>query len=477
MIAALRESEETLAEVMNGVPTLISYMDTELRFILVNKAHLDWYGCTEEELIGVSLRDLLPGDVFSRALPYYQQVLRGHEATFENLTMDKDGRERVLNVRLLPHIHNGQIIGFFAALEDITDRKLAEEKIRESEERYRSNIEQSLDGILISDEHGDIAIWNNSMASITGIQRYEAIGRPIWEIMYQLVPDENKSPELQKTIKDTLNNIFELKIDWTGDSREQVIQCPDGTRKDVQESSFVINTGNSLKFGASIRDITERKRAEEAVRQANKKLNLLSSITRHDINNQLTVLQGYLSILQNKHPDPSVDAYLPKITTAAERISSMIQFTKEYEEIGVNAPSWQDCRRLVDSAAREVPPGKVDVKNDFTNNTEVFADPLIVKVFFNLIDNAVRYGGKITTLRFYGEESGADHIIVCEDDGDGIPADDKSRIFERGFGNHTGMGLFLSQEILSITGITIAETGEPGKGARFEMLVPKGMYR
>jgi signal transduction histidine kinase len=117
------------------------------------------------------------------------------------------------------------------------------------------------------------------------------------------------------------------------------------------------------------------------------------------------------------------------------------------------------------------------VKNDFINNTEVFADPLIVKVFFNLMDNAVRHGGKITTIRFYVAESGADHSIVCEDDGEGIPAEEKSRIFKRGFGNNTGLGLFLSREILSITGITIAETGEPGKGARFEMTVPKGMWR
>jgi signal transduction histidine kinase len=211
--------------------------------------------------------------------------------------------------------------------------------------------------------------------------------------------------------------------------------------------------------------------------QTNRKLSLLSSITRHDISNQLTVLMGYLTILQKKTPDPSFTVYFQKVATAAKRISAMIQFTREYEKIGINAPAWQEFRTLVETAAMQAPLGQVIVKNDIPAGTEVFADPLIVKVFFNLMDNAVRYGGKITTIRFSVEDHDGDHIMVCEDDGDGIIDEEKERIFERGFGKNTGLGLTLSQEILSITGITIRETGEPGKGARFEMTVPKGAYR
>ncbi|MCX6701224.1 MAG: sensor histidine kinase [Methanomicrobiales archaeon] len=107
----------------------------------------------------------------------------------------------------------------------------------------------------------------------------------------------------------------------------------------------------------------------------------------------------------------------------------------------------------------------------------MFADQLVVKVFYNLMDNAVRYGGKITTIRFFVEECDGDHLIVCEDDGGGVAADEKEKIFERGFGKNTGLGLALSREILDITGITIHENGEPGKGARFEMAVPKDMWR
>jgi signal transduction histidine kinase len=89
----------------------------------------------------------------------------------------------------------------------------------------------------------------------------------------------------------------------------------------------------------------------------------------------------------------------------------------------------------------------------------------------------MRYGEKITTIRFSLQGQDRDRIIVCEDDGGGVPAGDKEVIFQRGFGKNTGLGLSLSQAILKITSITITETGEPGKGARFEMTIPQDRIR
>ena len=191
----------------------------------------------------------------------------------------------------------------------------------------------------------------------------------------------------------------------------------------------------------------------------------------------MTALSGYLALLEVKIPDPALKAYLLKTRTAADQISSMIQFTKEYEELGVTTPVWQEIRTLVTAAGKEAPLGQARLDNDLPAGMEVFADPLIAKVFFNLMDNSVRYGGKNMTIRFFVKDRGGDKIIVCKDDGAGVASSDKEKIFERGFGRNTGLGLALSREILAITGITIAEAGEPGTGARFEMTVPKGMWR
>jgi len=137
----------------------------------------------------------------------------------------------------------------------------------------------------------------------------------------------------------------------------------------------------------------------------------------------------------------------------------------------------RDIRTLVDAAARDAPFGKVMVKNDLASGSKIFADPLISKVFYNLMDDAACYGGKITNVRFYVQKSGQDHLVVCKDDGDGVPVNEKTRIFEKGFGSNTGLGLFLARKIPGIMGITIKETGIPGEEARFEMMVPQGMFR
>ncbi|MDD1716551.1 MAG: HAMP domain-containing histidine kinase, partial [Methanolinea sp.] len=208
-----------------------------------------------------------------------------------------------------------------------------------------------------------------------------------------------------------------------------------------------------------------------------KKLNLLSGITRHDIRNHLLLLNGFVEMLNIEVPNPAFEPYFSRIKAASSQIESMIRFTQEYEKIGIHAPTWQDLHTLVEDAGKSAPLGNILLENDLPANTEMFADPLIQKVFFNLIENAVRHGGTITRVRFSFETRNGDGIVACEDDGVGIPAEKKENIFEPGFGENTGLGLALSREILDITGITITETGDPGRGARFEMRIPEGMHR
>ena len=226
------------------------------------------------------------------------------------------------------------------------------------------------------------------------------------------------------------------------------------------------------------RDITERKRAEEALQRANKQLNLLSSITRHDILNQLMALKGYLYLSHEVIDNPTtLIEYIKKEEQAANTIEHQITFTKDYQDLGAAAPAWQNVNASINKALLGLPMRAVRVEVD-PANPELFADPLFEKVFYNLIDNALRYGGdKMKTIRVSSQEIENGLKIVCDDDGVGITAEDKKRLFTKGFGKNTGLGLFLSREILAITGITITENGIPGKGARFEITVPKGAYR
>jgi PAS domain S-box-containing protein len=262
------------------------------------------------------------------------------------------------------------------------------------------------------------------------------------------------------------------------DSSERVLLNLQGDQIPILKSVIRTDLDGKDVLIESFIDITDRKRMEDSLQQANKKLNLLFSITRHDILNQLMGLDGYFTILKKKQHDPMLDKYIEMAKTVAKRISSLIRFTKEYERLGINTPVWQDCRVLVDTVAKQSLLRQVTVKNDLSTGTEVFADQLFDRVFYNLIDNTFRHGGdKVKTIRISSQESDANLTILYEDDGVGISANDKKRIFTHGFGRNTGLGLFLSLEILSITGITITENGTPGKGVRFKISVPKGAYR
>jgi PAS domain S-box-containing protein len=343
----------------------------------------------------------------------------------------------------------------------------------------RDRAEMQLDYIVVYDYAGKILYVNPAMVKAMGYGAERMVGTSLLSYVAE---------EYRKNMIATMAAHHE-----TGEVPLYEISLlnRDGHRKSVIVKGRLIRYNNIPATLLFLIDITQRKdledqltaRAKEllqistAFQQANKKLNLLSTITRHDIGNQLTVLIGYLGLLETKQPDPILTGYCKKASVAAEQISAMIRFTREYEEVGITAPKWQECRSIADTAAKQAPLGNVRVKNDLPAGTEIFADPLVVKVFYNLMDNAVRYGNKITSIRISAVDCNKDLIIVCEDDGDGVAACEKDRIFDRGFGKHTGLGLALSREILDITGIRIRETGEPGAGARFEIIVPGGAWR
>jgi signal transduction histidine kinase len=223
-------------------------------------------------------------------------------------------------------------------------------------------------------------------------------------------------------------------------------------------------------------DIAERRKVESALAMTNQKLTLLSQITRHDILNQLTVLKGYAILSQQFENDPEkLRMYHENALRAATTIEHQISFTRDYENMGMKSPVWQNVGEMIAQAVSALPMRDVVVHSDDIH-IEVFADPLFERVFYNLIDNALRHGEGITSIAFSYHVSDAALVIVCEDDGVGIPDQDKQHIFTKGFGRDSGLGLFLIREILSITGISIKETGVSGKGARFEITVPSGHY-
>ena len=215
---------------------------------------------------------------------------------------------------------------------------------------------------------------------------------------------------------------------------------------------------------------------DQALHEANKKLSLLSSITRHDILNQLTALQGYFELIEEKVSDPDAKELLGKSIRTSEVIRGQISFTQQYEDLGMQTPRWQGLPETVAVSCSEGSFSQVTVAAS-VNGLAVFADPLLRQVFFNIFENSLMHGDHVTIIVVSGSRVPDGFDIVIADDGKGIPPADKQNIFAKGFGSHTGLGLFLVQEILAITGISIRENGEFGSGARFVIHVPVGKFR
>lgn len=330
-------------------------------------------------------------------------------------------------------------------------------------EEYLKNIFTSVQaGIFIIDAQSHRILDTNPAAvRIIGAPKEDIIG----QVCYQFVcPDEQgKCPitDLSQTV----------------DNSERLLITADGSFLSIIKYAIPVMLGGRACLLETFIDNTQRKNAEAAIRIANNKLNLLSSITRHDIKNQLLALRAYLQLSKEALTDSSaISGYLEKAERIAETIGRQIAFTGEYENLGIRTPEWQRLSVIVRSAASQIPANTVTVEIP-VDRLELYADPLLIKVFYNLLDNARQHGGAVTHIRISHHPAGTGLIITVADNGIGISPEDKQHLFKRGFGKHDGLGLFLSREILSITGITIEETGESGKGARFEINVPKGAYR
>ena len=393
--------------------------------------------------------------------------------------LDKDGQEHLVRAVSRPFGTPGGKRGVVGVISEISNWETMDKALRQSEEKVKKLLEYSKDGIILTDESGILIEWSPAMEQISGIPRSGAVGRPIWDVQYEVLPTERKIMDTRNGMREMFKNLLATgTAPWLDRSSENEIERPDMTRRIVESFQFLIPTGNGRMVGAIVRDITDRRRADLAVQEANRKLNLMSSITRHDISNQLTVLTGYLSLLEQGSSAMGGNEIFTLVRGSATTIQRILQFTTEYQDVGVKSPVWQDLAGTIAAATAFFEKGTVKIALDPScSDLEIFADPLLVRVFYNLIDNSLRHGGGVTEIRFRCSARKGDCVIGYEDNGAGIADEIRPFLFMRGRGRNTGYGLFLIREILAITGYTIQETGEAGKGVRFEITVPRGSFR
>jgi PAS domain S-box-containing protein len=474
-IRALQQFQQSIIDNAN---VWISVLDSTGTILVWNTTAEQISGYSSKEVIGKNTvwKQLYPD-------PAYQKLVKEnitdiikkntYVENFETRIQTKDGDEKIIWWNSQPIRDTGGGPAQFIAIgRDYTEQKRSAESLRALRQFEESIIKNANIWISVLDGKGTVSVWNRAAEEISGYPADEVIGKnTVWSRMY---PDKDYRRTVSTTIKETLCADTYLK------NFETRIQTKNGEERTIWWNTCSLQDVPGIKetFITIGKDVTDQKRLSDAVQLANKKLNLLSGITRHDIKNQLMALLAYLELSGDElDPRSHPVEYINKAKKIAASIERQINLTKDYEDIGVKMPVWLNVNHLIQQSIKVLPLQRICVIADCPD-IEVLADPLIDKVVYNLLDNAVRYGGEhMTEVRFSARESVSGLVIQCKDNGVGVREEDKSRLFNRGFGKNTGLGLFLSREILAITGITITENGTPEQGAQFEMTVPKGMYR
>jgi PAS domain S-box-containing protein len=468
---ALKESEEHYRSLFESAHDAI-FLIENMRFVSCNNRAAEIFGCErKQELIGRTIIDFSPVMQPERVSSEQKgqeklfSALDGVPQCFEWLFTRLDGTPFYSEVTLNRLSLEGKTL-LQAIVRDVSERKSAEIALMESEKTYRRVVEDQAELITRFLPDGTHIFVNKAYCRYFNKTREDIIGKKF----FPRIPQEDHRQVRVHFASLTITNPSAIDT--------HRIIMPDGTIRWQRWSDRAIfdKKGSVIEYQSVGRDITENKRTEDALALACQKMNLLSSITRHDILNQLTVLSGYLSLSEEYTADEKLLDFIKKETTAAERINQQIAFTKEYQDIGVHAPQWQNLHDTILTAASPIDMSLIALQVHFSD-IEIYADSLVGKVFYNLLDNAVRHGKKTSLIQFSYRENGTKLTIIYDDNGVGIDPEIKKRLFMRGNGLNHGYGLFLIREILAITGISIVETGEPGKGARFEITIPTGAYR
>ncbi|RXA20457.1 PAS domain S-box protein [Methanosarcina sp. MSH10X1] len=328
----------------------------------------------------------------------------------------------------------------------------------------RENVIESMsDGYIVVDLTDSIIDINEAALELAGKTKKEVIGRNLKELF---------GDQVEISQSDTHEGSFNKEISLKSglETRFFTLSISPLMTKDYAEGKLVM-----------IRDITENYQHQEALRQANKKINLMSNITRHDILNQVNVLSGYTELISETLPedvknDPRIGKYLRNLNKGIETIHSQIIFTKDYQELGIVSPIWQSVSDTAKEAAFPFSGQNITFSVE-ESGLEVYADPLLKKAFYNLFDNARAHGEHVTEISISSRRVKDSLVIEVKDNGIGVSPVMKELIFEKSVGKNTGLGLFLVRGILSITGMGIKETGIEGTGATFEITVPPGNWR
>ena len=470
---ALLESEEKFSKAFHSSPDVMAIIEVDsLTMLDVNDSTLDSTGWKKEDMVGKSILDL-PFIDSNEVLKYIDQIVGTgtvHAVDFGFADATGNRHDGLLSADF---IEIGGRRCILAVISDISELRRTERLLRSANASLDKlnmivNVSPAM-AFLWKPEKGRPVEYVSENISQMGYTPEELTHG---DVLFSKLIHPDDLPRVEETSqRQRRSGSAELVLEYRMLTRS-------GNAVWVEERARVIkdDEGKETQIRGVVIDISARKRAQEALDEANEKLSLMGTITRHDVMNQIGVLSGYLSLLEEDEHARDRSEHLKAARQACRTMTEQLQFAGSYQEAGTKEPQWTRARLEFLGAASSLDLEGISVTEEL-GELEVLVDPMFEKVFLNLMSNSRRHGEHVRNIHASYEKVEEDVVIAYTDDGIGIPEDSKEKIFLKGFGRDSGLGLFLIREILEITGIEIVEAGSPGRGARFELRVPQGGYR
>jgi PAS domain S-box-containing protein len=353
---------------------------------------------------------------------------------------------------------------------------------------YAKNLETSAREIRESQQKFERLFMNNPEASDCLDPDFHVLDiNPRFTKLFGYSLDEVKGKHINDVIvpKDKIEEakVLDKKAGEKIVSFDTVRMTKDGTLVPVSISAAPIIVGGKLIGSVGMyKDISDLKKTEKELRDTlknlelmNEKLRVVGGLTRHDVRNKLSAITMNIYLAKSRLAmDHKALERLNEIEPIVQNVERIFDFAKTYEMIGIEELVYIDVNKTFEEAVSLFSDLK-DVKIvNCCSGLTVLADSLLRQVFYNLIDNSVKYGEKISQIRVYFEKTeDAKLKLIYEDDGVGIPRKMRSDLFKEGYGKGTGYGLYMIKKICETYGWTIQETGKPGKGVQFIIIIPK----
>ncbi len=464
---ALKNAMEMMASYMQNSMDATAITDGDGAILEVNPAFETLYGWKSGEIKGGRL-PIIPASFEEEHRRKVEEALNGRSTRFEAVRLKKDGTLVEVAISLFPlRDEAGNIYAVGSSTRDVSESK----KLRDVLHLHDAVLKTSPYMFIIlgnDKESGNrVEFANPSFLEATGLTETDVTGVEFGKVIESIIPQSG------------INTMLESMSRGSRYSTDSQFRKHSGSNiwVHIDLSPVVSENGVVGHWVCGMRDATEVISSREQLREANEKLRLIADIDRHDIRNSLhsILVSAEAGLLYSG--DEAVMKSFRGIKDAARRISDHIeQFKNIRTSIEDEDVRWLDLNNAISHALPGFDIGKVKLTVD-VGDTEIHSTPFLEKVFHNLIDNSLRHGESVSRISIVARRHGDSLKVVYADDGHGIPDEMKQSIFAGKLSDRNAHGLYLVRELLESCGMAICETGEYGKGARFEITVPASGFR